>query len=67
MTPKEFELLAFLAQNAGTVVSHSQILTAIWGAAHAADIAYLRVHMAVYAIKSKIIPMTRKSCLLSQE
>jgi two-component system, OmpR family, KDP operon response regulator KdpE len=45
LTPKEFELLAFLAQNAGTVVSHSQILTAIWGAAHAADIAYLRVHI----------------------
>jgi two-component system, OmpR family, KDP operon response regulator KdpE len=45
LTPKEFELLAFLAQNAGTVVSHGQILTAIWGADHAADIAYLRVHI----------------------
>jgi two-component system, OmpR family, KDP operon response regulator KdpE len=45
LTPKEFELLAFLAQHAGAVVPHGQLLTAIWGAAHAADIAYLRVHI----------------------
>jgi two-component system, OmpR family, KDP operon response regulator KdpE len=45
LTPKEFELLAFLAQHAGAVVPHGQILTAIWGAAHAVDIAYLRVHI----------------------
>ena len=45
LTPKEFELLAFLAQRAGAVVPHGQILTAIWGAAHAGDIAYLRVHI----------------------
>jgi two-component system, OmpR family, KDP operon response regulator KdpE len=46
LAPKEFELLAFLAQRAGAVVPHGQILTAIWGAAHAGDIAYLRVHIA---------------------
>ena len=45
LTPKEFELLAFLAQHAGAVVPHGQLLTAIWGAVHAADIAYLRVHI----------------------
>jgi two-component system, OmpR family, KDP operon response regulator KdpE len=45
LTPKEFELFAFLAQHAGALVSHGQILTAIWGATHAADIAYLRVHI----------------------
>jgi len=45
LTPKEFELLAFLAQHGGAVVAHSQILTAIWGPAHASDIPYLRVHI----------------------
>ena len=45
LTPKEFELLAFLAQHAGAVVPHGRLLTAIWGAVHAADIAYLRVHI----------------------
>jgi len=45
LTPKEFELFAFLAQHVGAVVPHGQLLTAIWGAAHAGDIAYLRVHI----------------------
>jgi len=45
LTPKEFELLAFLAQHAGAVVTHGRILTAIWGPAHASDIPYLRVHI----------------------
>jgi two-component system KDP operon response regulator KdpE len=37
LTPKEFELLGFLARHAGKVVTHRQILTAVWGAAHAED------------------------------
>jgi two-component system, OmpR family, KDP operon response regulator KdpE len=31
LTPKEFELLSFLARHAGRVVTHKQILTAVWG------------------------------------
>ena len=34
LTPKEFELLSFLARHAGKVVTHKQILTAVWGPAH---------------------------------
>lgn len=45
LTPKEFELLSFLAKHAGKVVTHRQILTAIWGPAHAADTQYLRVYV----------------------
>jgi two-component system KDP operon response regulator KdpE len=45
LTPKEFELLSFLAKHAGKVVTHRQILTAIWGPAHAADTQYLRVYI----------------------
>jgi two-component system KDP operon response regulator KdpE len=43
LTPKEFELLAVLARNAGLVVTHRQILTAVWGPAHTEDLQYLRV------------------------
>jgi two-component system KDP operon response regulator KdpE len=45
LTPKEFELLSFLARHAGKVITHKQILTAIWGPAHAADTQYLRVYV----------------------
>ena len=45
LTPKEFELLGFLARHAGKVVTHRQILTAVWGAAHAEDTQYLRVYI----------------------
>jgi two-component system, OmpR family, KDP operon response regulator KdpE len=43
LTPKEFELLAILARNAARVVTHRQILTAVWGPAHTEDLQYLRV------------------------
>ncbi|HLN07921.1 MAG TPA: response regulator [Xanthobacteraceae bacterium] len=45
LTPKEFELLAFLARHAGMVVTHKQILTAVWGPAHSSDMQYLRVYI----------------------
>jgi two-component system KDP operon response regulator KdpE len=43
LTPKEFDLLALLVRNAGRVVTHRQILTAVWGPAHTEDLQYLRV------------------------
>jgi len=45
LTPKEFELLSFLARHAGMVVTHRQILTAVWGPAHTEDTQYLRVYV----------------------
>ena len=45
LTPKEFELLSFLARHAGKVLTHRQILTAVWGPAHASDTQYLRVYI----------------------
>jgi two-component system KDP operon response regulator KdpE len=45
LTPKEFELLSFLAKNVGRVLTHRQILTAVWGIAHTADTQYLRVYI----------------------
>jgi len=43
LTPKEFDLLRLLAQNAGKVVTHRQLLQTVWGPAHLEDTAYLRV------------------------
>jgi two-component system, OmpR family, KDP operon response regulator KdpE len=45
LTPKEFELLLFLARHSGKVVTHRQILTAVWGPAHTQDTQYLRVYV----------------------
>ncbi|MGO9740386.1 MAG: response regulator [Roseiarcus sp.] len=43
LTPREYDLLTVLATNAGRVMTHSQILTAVWGPAHKDDTQYLRV------------------------
>ncbi len=54
LTPKEFELLAFLARHPGRVATHRTILKAIWGP-HAVDQPqYLRVLMA--SLRKKIEP-----------
>jgi two-component system KDP operon response regulator KdpE len=45
LTPKEFDLLSFLARHAGMVVTHKQILTAVWGPAHSENTQYLRVYV----------------------
>ena len=45
LTPKEFELLSFLGRHAGRVVTHKQILAAVWGPAHTEDTQYLRVYV----------------------
>jgi two-component system, OmpR family, KDP operon response regulator KdpE len=43
LTPKEFDLLVHLARNAGKVMTHRALLTAIWGAQSAHQPEYLRV------------------------
>lgn len=43
LTPKEFELLTMLLQNKGKVITQRQLLTSVWGPAHAQDAQYLRV------------------------
>ena len=43
LTPREYDLLTLLARNAGKVMTHRQLLTAVWGPAHVEDVQYLRV------------------------
>ncbi|EJW11608.1 DNA-binding response regulator KdpE [Rhodovulum sp. PH10] len=42
-TRKEFDVLALLARHAGRLVTHKQLLTAVWGPAHLGDTHYLRI------------------------
>jgi len=43
LTPKEYDLLSMLVRHAGRVLTHRQILSEVWGPAHAEDTQYLRV------------------------
>lgn len=52
LTRKEFDVLALLARHPGRLVAHRQILTTVWGAAHAEDVHYLRI--AIGHIRDKI-------------
>jgi two-component system KDP operon response regulator KdpE len=45
LSPREYALLALLVQNAGRVLTHRQLLTAVWGPAHTHDVQYLRVYI----------------------
>ncbi len=45
LTPKEYDVLRFLARHAGKVLTHHQLLREVWGPAHAEDVQYLRVLM----------------------
>ncbi|MFM2278597.1 MAG: hypothetical protein RLZZ444_828 [Pseudomonadota bacterium] len=52
LTPKEFAVLAELAKNAGRVLTHAQLLRAVWGPARQDQVDYLRV--AVGALRKKL-------------
>lgn len=52
LSPKQYRLLQILVANAGKVVSHRQLLSEIWGAAHRDDVQYLRVF--VRKLRSRI-------------
>lgn len=45
LSPREYALLDLLARNAGKVLTHRQLLTAVWGPAHVEDVQYLRVYI----------------------
>jgi two-component system KDP operon response regulator KdpE len=45
LSRREFALLEILMRNLGKVVTHTQLLTAVWGPAHVEDLQYLRVYI----------------------
>lgn len=56
LTPTEYKLLTLLAKHAGRVVTHQQLLTEVWGPAHATETQYLRVYMGQLRRKLEIEP-----------
>ncbi|MCA6215471.1 two-component system response regulator KdpE [Ideonella sp. B7] len=46
LTPIEYRLLTHLAAQPDRVVTHQQLLKAVWGPGHTEDTHYVRVHMA---------------------
>lgn len=46
LTPHEYKLLTILAQHAGKVVTHRQLLKEVWGQGYQNESHYLRVYMA---------------------
>ena len=51
LTATEFKLLAYLAANAGRILTHRMILTQVWGPADADHVEYLRVYIRQLRIK----------------
>ena len=45
LSPREYDLLALMVRHAGRVMTHTQLLTAVWGPAHRDDVQYLRVYV----------------------
>jgi two-component system KDP operon response regulator KdpE len=54
LTPKEFDLLVFLARRSGKVINHRTLLGAIWGGQSTEQVEYLRVF--VGQLRKKLEP-----------
>ena len=56
LTPIEYKLLTHLIRQPDRVVTHHQLLKAVWGPGHAQDMHYVRVHMANLRKKVELNP-----------
>jgi two-component system KDP operon response regulator KdpE len=56
LTPTEWNILELLVRNPEKLLTHSQLLTEVWGPAYAKDSNYLRVYMA--QLRRKLEPDT---------
>jgi two-component system KDP operon response regulator KdpE len=63
LTPIEYKLLTHLATQPDRVVTHQQLLKAVWGPGHAEDTHYVRVHMANLRKKIEAEPSMPKHLL----
>jgi two-component system, OmpR family, KDP operon response regulator KdpE len=65
LTPKEYDLLRYLVAHANRVLSHRQLLQAVWGPDYGDQVDYLRV--IVNQLRKKIEPTPAKPvCLLTE-
>lgn len=59
-TPKEYNLLRYFMIHRGKMLTHKQILQAVWGPAHSDDTQYLRVFISQLREKIEIDPADPK-------
>lgn len=64
LTPKEFDLLHYMAQHPGKVLTHRQLLVAVWGAYSSEQPEYLRVF--VGQLRKKIEPEGKAKFILTE-
>ncbi|MEI2401252.1 response regulator transcription factor, partial [Paenibacillus phytohabitans] len=62
LTPKEFELLAYLAKNKGRVLSRDQLLSAVWNYDFAGDTRIVDVHIS--HLREKIEKDSKKPSMI---
>jgi two-component system KDP operon response regulator KdpE len=62
LTPMEYELLKYMVQNAGRVLTKRMLLTAVWGPGHEDDTQSLRV--LVRQLRKKIEKIPAKPCFI---
>ena len=65
LTPKEFDLLYYLASNPNTAIPHGKLLQTIWGPDYGNEVEYL--HVLVNQIRKKIEPHPAKPQYLITE
>lgn len=63
LSPKEYELLVRLIAGEGKVLTHRDLLTAVWGPAHVHDTQYLRVFIGQLRQKLETEPSTPRLIL----
>lgn len=56
LSPIEHALLMLLASKPGTIFTHSQLLTSVWGAEYVDDTHYLRIHIGRLRSKLETTP-----------
>lgn len=66
ITPIEFRLLTALARHAGKVLTHKQLLEAVWGPRHSGDARYVRVFVATLRRKIERTP-SRPRYLMTEQ
>jgi two-component system KDP operon response regulator KdpE len=63
LTPREYDLLRTLARHAGRVVTHRQVITAVWGAGAQVDAQFVRVLVAQLRQKLETEPSSPRIVL----
>jgi two-component system KDP operon response regulator KdpE len=63
LTPREFDLLRILARHEGRVVTHRQVMAAVWGGDSSVNIGHLRVLVAQLRQKLEAEPSSPRNLL----